>query len=95
MDSIQPPIVQFRDVACSFFHKIRARAKILPFTNKVRWEVENVNIEYKQLKNSKMELMQSFKAKYLKQMYHLPDPQDIYDTSFLAKFTKQNEEPSR
>jgi len=40
-----------------------------------------------------MELMGSFKAEDLKQMYHLPNPQDIYYRSFLEKFTKENEEP--
>ena len=59
----------------------------------VRWAMENVNIEDRQFKNSKMELMGSFKAEDLKQMYHLPGPQDIYDKSFLTKFANQNEEP--
>lgn len=26
-------------------------------------------------------------------MYHIPDPQDIYDKSYLANFAKKNEEP--
>lgn len=59
----------------------------------IRWVVENLSIEDRQFKNSKMELMESFKVEDLKQMYHLHDPQDIYDKSYMAKFAKQNEEP--
>ena len=36
--------------------------------------------------------MGSFKGEDSKQMYHLPNPQDIYEKSFLAKFVKHNEE---
>jgi len=57
LDSIQPSIVKFRDVAFSFLHRIRERAKILPYTDVIRWVVENVNIEDRQFKNSNMELM--------------------------------------
>ena len=73
-DSIQPSTIQFRDVACSFLHRIGAWAKILPYTNMIRWVVENVNIEDRQFKNSKIELMGSFKDEDLKEMYHLPHP---------------------
>lgn len=87
-DSIQPSAVQFRDVACSFLHRIGARAKILPYMDMIRWVVENVNIEYRQFKNSNMELMVSFKVDDLKQLYHLPNRKDIYDKLFLANFVK-------
>ena len=58
----------------------------------VRWVVEILTIEDKKFRNSRMELMGSFKAKDLKQMYHILDPQDIYENSYLAKFSKKNEE---
>jgi len=93
VDSIKPSRVQFKYVACSFLHRIGARAKILPYTDMIIWVVENISIEDRQFRNSKMDLMGSFKAEDLKQMYHLPNPQDIYDKPFLAKFAKQNEEP--
>ena len=92
-DLIKPSRVQFKDVSCSFLHRIGETAKILPYTDMIRWVVEKLSIEDRQFKNSKMELMGSLKAEDLKQMYHLPDPQDIYEKSFLAKFAKQNEEP--
>lgn len=37
--------------------------------------------------------MGSFNVEYLKQMYHIPDPRDIYDKSYLVNFAKKNEEP--
>lgn len=92
-DSIKPFGVRFKDVACSFLHRIGARAKILPYTDMIIWMVENLNIEDRKFKNSKSELMGTLKAQYLKQMYHLPDPHYIYDKSFLANIAKQNEEP--
>jgi len=74
VDSIKPYGVQFKDVDFSFLHRIGSRAKIIPYTNMIRWVVENLNIEDRQFKNSKMELMGSFKAVNLNQIYHLPDP---------------------
>jgi len=72
-DSIKPSGFQFRYVAYSFLHRIGARARILSYTYIIRWMVENLNIEGTKFRNSKMELMGSFKAKDLKQMYHIPD----------------------
>ena len=92
-DSIKPSVVQFKDAASSFLHRIGARAKILPYTDMIRWVVENLNIEDMKFRNSKMELMGSFKAEDLKQMYHIPNPHDIYDKSYLVNFAKKNEEP--
>jgi len=37
--------------------------------------------------------MGSFRAEDLKQMYHILDPQDIYDKTYVANFSKKNEEP--
>lgn len=61
-DSIKPSGVQFKDVAYSFPHRIGARAKILPYIDIIRWVVENLTIEDRQFKNSRMEHMGSFKA---------------------------------
>lgn len=58
-----------------------------------RWVVENLIIEDKKFRNSRMELMGSFKVEDLKEMYHIPNPQDIYDSSYLTNFTNKNEEP--
>jgi len=59
----------------------------------IRWVVENLTIEDRPYKNSRMELMGSFKVEDLKKMSQIPNPQDIYDKSYLANFAKKNEEP--
>jgi hypothetical protein len=92
-DSTKPSGLQFKDASCSFLHRIGARAKILPYTDMIRWVVENLIIEDRQFKNSRMELMGSFRAEDLKKMYHIPDPQDIYDKTFVANFAKKNPDP--
>lgn len=88
MDSLKPSGVKFKDVSCSFLQKIGERAKILPYTDIIRWVVEKLSIEDRQFRKSKRYLMRSFKVEDLKQIYHLPDPRDIYEKSFLDKFTK-------
>ena len=40
-----------------------------------------------------MELMGSFRAEDLKKMYHILDPQDIYDMTYVANFVKKNPDP--
>ena len=40
-----------------------------------------------------MELIGSFRAEDLKKMYHIPNPQDIYDNTFVANFAKKNPDP--
>ena len=37
--------------------------------------------------------MWSFRAEDLKKMYHIPDPQDIYDKTYMASFAKKNPDP--
>ena len=82
VDSKRPSKLQCRDASCSFLHKIGARAKILPYTDLIRWVIEYLIIEDRQFKNSKMELIGFFIAEDLKKMYHIPDPPDIcYETS--------------
>jgi len=89
--SIKPSRDQLKYASYSFLHRIGARAEILPYIDMISWVVENLSIEDRQFKNSKMELMGSFLAKYLEKMYHIPYPQDIYDKSYLEKFEKKNE----
>jgi len=55
--------------------------------------VENLTIKDRKFKNPRMELMWSFKVEDLERMYHIADPQDICDSSYLANFAKKNEEP--
>ena len=66
-----PSTAQMSDAACSFLHRIAARPKILPYTDMIKWEIENLNIEDRVFKNSRGEVMGSFKAEDLATMYHL------------------------
>lgn len=79
--------------ACSFLHKIDARLKILPYTDMVIWIIDNVDISDRTFKNSKHQVMGSFKPDNLRQMYHLLEPQKINDKAFIENFSKENEDP--
>lgn len=70
VDSIRPSGLEFKDDACSFLHMTGERAKILPYTEMIRWVAENLTIEDRQFRNLRMELMGSFKEEDLNQMYH-------------------------
>lgn len=49
------------DLACSFLHRIVARPKLLPYTNMVKWVLDNVDIMYKEFKAQNQErLRRSF-----------------------------------
>lgn len=37
--------------------------------------------------------MGSFRAEDMKKMYHILDPQDIYDKTYMARFEKKNPDP--
>ena len=56
-ESIKPLGLQFKDVVYSFLHIIGAREKILPYTDIIRWVVENLNIGDRKFRNLRMELM--------------------------------------
>jgi len=45
------------------------------------------------LGNSRNELMGSFRVEDMKKMYHIPDPQDIHDKTYMAGLTKNNPDP--
>ena len=38
------------DLACSFLHRIAARPKILPYTDMVKWVLDNVDIKNREFK---------------------------------------------
>jgi len=92
-DLIRPSRLQFKDVSYSFLHRIGVRAKIIPYTNMIRWVAQNLTIEDMQFKNLRMELMDSFRVEDLKKMCHIPDLEDVYDKTYVANFAKKNEEP--
>jgi len=82
------------EAASSFLHKIATRPKILPYTDMIKWIIDNINIADKAFQTSIQTIIGSFITKYLKSMYHIPDPHKVYDKPFLEHFTTDNEEPS-
>ena len=40
-DDAKPSDLQFKDAACSFLHRIAARARLLRYTDMIIWVVEN------------------------------------------------------
>lgn len=79
VDDATPSNLHFKGIACSFLHRIGIRATLLPYTDMIRWVLDNSTIKDIQLRTAKNEILGSFRAEYLKVMYKLPDPQDIYD----------------
>ena len=57
----------------------------------VRCIINKLNIGDRNFLTSRGTMIGSFKAKELKQMYHILDPDKIYDKEFLAHFAKENE----
>ena len=82
------------DLACSFLHRIAAFAKVLPYYDLVRWVIESINITDRAFFRAGGRMFGTFKPKDVKRMYHLPDPQQHYNKSFLEAFAKENQTES-
>lgn len=67
------------NLACSFLHRIAARPKILPYTDMVKWILDNADITNRQFKTQGQGLIGSFTTQDLKLMYHLLEPQATYN----------------
>ena len=80
-----------KDLADSFLHRIAAREKILPYTDVVQWAIEEIPILDRTFSTRDGRIFGSFKADDLRQMYHLPEPEKIYNKTFLEKFASENE----
>lgn len=63
-----------KELACSYLHRIATRAKILPYTDVVRWVVEKILMSDKTFSTVDGRIFRSFKPEDLRQMYHLPPP---------------------
>lgn len=80
------------ELACSFLHRVTARPKILPYTDMVKWVLENADITDRKFKSRSQELIMSFNPQDLRLMYHLPESQARYNKQFVEKFAKENED---
>ena len=80
-----------KDLADSFLHRIAAREQILPYTDVVRWAIEEIPIVDKTFSTRDGRIFGSFKPEHLRQMYHFPEPEKVYNKTFLEKFAADNE----
>ena len=80
-----------KDLADSFLHQIAAREQILPYTDVVRWTIQEILVLDRTFSTRDGRIFCSFMADDLRQMYHLPELEKIYNKAFLEKFASENE----
>ena len=80
------------ELTFSFLHRIAARPKILPYTDMVKWILDNTDIINIQFKTQCQGLIGLFASQYLRLMYHLLEPQATYNKQFMEKFAKENQD---
>ena len=73
-DSSNPSLLE---TGCSFLHRIAIHLKIIPYTDMVKWVIDQANILDIEFKTRSQEVMGSFTPENLRLMYHLPEPQVI------------------
>ena len=84
-----------KDLADYFLHRIAAREQILPYTDVVRWAIEEIPITNRTLCTIDGRIFGSFQPESLRQMYHLPTPEKTYNKEYLEKFARENEIESK
>jgi len=83
-----------KDLANSYLHRIVAREKFLPYTDVVRWLIEEIPVLNRTFCTVDERIFGSFKPDDLRKMYHLPKPEKKYNKAFLEKFSAENETES-
>ena len=76
-DSSNASEATLKELACSLLHRIAARPRILPYTDMVKWVLDNTDISDRQFKTPSEELIGSFTTEDLRLMYKLPEPQGL------------------
>jgi len=74
-DSTWKSDATLKDLADSYLHWIAAREQILPYTDVVRWAIEEVPIINRTFCTMDGRVFSSFQPDDLRQMYHLPASQ--------------------
>jgi len=67
------------ELVCSFLHRIAMQPKIIPYTDMVKWIIDDVDISYREFKTGGHEVIGSFAPYNLRLMYHLPQPWVTYN----------------
>ena len=80
-----------KELACSYLHRIATRAKIMPYTDVVRWVVEKIPVSDRTFCTADGRIFGSFQPEDLMKMYHLPRPEKRYNKAFLEAYAKEND----
>ena len=80
-----------KSLANSFLHRIVARASIMPYYDVIRWVIDSVKIKDRMFISASGASFGSFKVEDIKVMYHLPDPQKVYNKEFADSNKVQSE----
>ena len=83
VDSTSKSEGTLKELAYSCLHKIVAWAKILPYTDVVRWVVKKIRTSDRTFSTADRRIFRSFKLEDLRKMYHLPPPKKHYNKAFL------------
>lgn len=94
VDELRKSEATLKDMADSFLHRIAAREQVLPYTDVVRWAIEEITLTDRTFHTKDGRIFSSFKPDDLRRMYHLPEPELVYNRAFVEKFAKENESPS-
>ena len=71
-----------KDLADSYLHQIAAREQILPYTDVVRWAVEEIPITNRTFCTIDERVFDSFQPNDLRQMSHFPKLEKKYNKAF-------------
>lgn len=74
-ESPQSNTAAWNDMVNSFLHRIVARPKVLPYTDIVRWVVDQLDITDRMFITLKKIVIGSLKVEDLRKMYRLPQLQ--------------------
>ena len=85
-DSTNKSEASLKDLADSYLHRIAAREKIIPYTDVVRWVVEEIPVSNRTFFTVDGRVFGSFKPDELRKMYHLPEPGKKYNKALMEKF---------
>jgi len=84
-----------KDLADSFLHRIAARERMLPYTDVVKWTIEEIPITDRTFCTVDGRIFGSFQPESLRKMYHLPKPEKKYNKEYLEEFARENEIESK
>lgn len=90
-DTTRKSDATLKDLADSYLHRIVAREKILPYKDVVRWAIEEIPSTNRTFCTMDGRVFGSFQHDDLRQMYHLPVPENKYNKTFLEKFRNEND----